>query len=490
MPAGTNFFIPAPTDSTMSPAFTEENGLLLYAKCTSTPPTTANVFQHGCMMIQTDSGTGTAAMYQNIGSSAVPSWSLLDTASASLILPTSATDSTSTNGTSLLLTESTLTSGSGVKVVGSTGVFTTGGALFKADLTAAVAGNGFTAVTTGAYTGTGLLVLTANGLTTGVLANLTHTTSVIADGGSLLRLASSSVDTGGATNGTVLDVKSTGQLAGTVVRFDNILTTGTGISVIGTGVMTTTGNLLTLTANSATTAAGLLRINGNALTDGIGEIISSSSTALTSTGRLFKVDHTGNAGVSTVIAEVASAAADETVVFKATASAAITGVVSQTSALATVSGIAVEARATAATLTTGRYYSANDAATEVFGVGANGHVHSTVSAAPPTIAVSQQNGITAAAITAGGSDTCGIITTTGTNNNGGTSILQVTFGKTYTTAPKTVLLFPLNTSGSKTAATSLFNPIISAKTATTFDITIPQDAGAGATPSWAYLVIA
>lgn len=147
-------------------------------------------------------------------------------------------------------------------------------------------------------------------------------------------------------------------------------------------------------------------------------------------------------------------------------------------------GIGNQVIAAAATLTTGRYYSANDGALEVFGVGANGHLHTSQTTAP-TIAVSQQNGITAAAITAGASDVNGIITTTGTNNNGGTTVLQVTFHKTYTTAPKTVLLTPRNASGAGPNP-----PFISAITATTFDITIPASASAGATPSWNYVVIA
>jgi hypothetical protein len=162
----------------------------------------------------------------------------------------------------------------------------------------------------------------------------------------------------------------------------------------------------------------------------------------------------------------------------------------QVSAAATVTGVALEVLGTAATLTTGRYVSVNDAAGEVFGIGTNGHIISTVSATPPTIAVTQQNGITAAAITAGGTDTCGTITTTGTNNNGGTTVLQVTFGKTYTTAPKAVLLFPANAAGALNVAASGAGVYVSDIAATTFDITIPANAAAAATPSWRYFVIA
>lgn len=190
-------------------------------------------------------------------------------------------------------------------------------------------------------------------LTTGVGISLAHTTSVIADTGSMVRITSSGINTGGNTNGTMLDIKSTGQIAGTEIRVDSINVTGTVMSIIGTGIMTTTGNLLTLTANAATTAAGLLRINANGITDGIGLVIASSCTTSTSTGRLLKVTHSGNASVSGVIAEVSSAAADETVVLKATASAALAlGAVLQVSGAAVTTGTLIDVPGVAA-LTTG-----------------------------------------------------------------------------------------------------------------------------------------
>lgn len=341
----TNF--PTPLNSTCKLLLGDGTGYAVLASCTSTPPTTADVFQHGCIMAQTDTATSSQALYQNIGSVAVPSWSLLDTASASFTLPAAATDATTTTGNSFALTQNAVTTGKAI-------------------------------------------VTTVNGLTTGKGIEVTHTTSVIASGGTLLNLSSTGIDTA-----------------------------------------TTSGALVNLTSTAST------------------------------------------AGTQTLL----------------TASGLTTGIAASIVVAGLTSGIGHKVAATAATLTTGRYYSANDAATEVFGIGANGHIHSTVSAAPPTIAVTQQNGITAAAITAGGSDTCGVITTTGTNNNGGTSILQVTFGKTYTTAPKGVLLFPANSAATKAAATSLLLPYVSATSATTFDITIPADASAAATPSWRYVVI-
>lgn len=90
------------------------DGLAIFANCTGVPPTTANVFAIGCLMVRTD-GSG-KSVYENVGTSASPSWSLLDTASSPLTLPASATDSTSTTTTSLDLTMSALTTGAGLQI--------------------------------------------------------------------------------------------------------------------------------------------------------------------------------------------------------------------------------------------------------------------------------------------------------------------------------------------------------------------------------------
>ena len=47
-------------------------GLITYAECTGTPPTTANVFQVGCRMVQTDAAAGASSVFTNTGTSAVP----------------------------------------------------------------------------------------------------------------------------------------------------------------------------------------------------------------------------------------------------------------------------------------------------------------------------------------------------------------------------------------------------------------------------------
>lgn len=64
---------------------TDLEGLALSASCVGTPPTTAGVFAHGCIMLQTDTSTGAKGLYENVGSSAVPSWNLLGDIAASEI---------------------------------------------------------------------------------------------------------------------------------------------------------------------------------------------------------------------------------------------------------------------------------------------------------------------------------------------------------------------------------------------------------------------
>src|ERR1035437_4507030 len=73
----TNF--PTPISQTCTVLLGDKDGFAILAECTGTPPTPANVFAHGAIMSQTDSGTGSLALYENTGSTAVPVWSLHST---------------------------------------------------------------------------------------------------------------------------------------------------------------------------------------------------------------------------------------------------------------------------------------------------------------------------------------------------------------------------------------------------------------------------
>lgn len=165
-------------------------------------------------------------------------------------------------------------------------------------------------------------------------------------------------------------------------------------------------------------------------------------------------------------------------VFSVVASALTTGVGFVLTAAALTTGQIYRAVATAATMVgAGRYFEANDGATNVFGIGPNGHIHSEQTTAP-TIANGTATTIVPA-ITAGSTDVTGNITSTGTAVAG---TIIVTFNKTYTTAPKTVLLIPTNTA----AAAAMATTFVTAKSATTFTIQCPVVTA----PSWSYLVIA
>lgn len=86
MAGGTNLF--TQLTSTLWVALTQAEGsvgsdqLALFAKCTGTPPTTAGIFAHGCLITQTDSASGQEAVWQNTGTSAVPAWGLIPTGGA------------------------------------------------------------------------------------------------------------------------------------------------------------------------------------------------------------------------------------------------------------------------------------------------------------------------------------------------------------------------------------------------------------------------
>src|ERR1035437_8841364 len=86
MASGSNVFYPISATSwvglTEEDEIVSDRQLAMVAKCIGTPPTAAdgslfiNTFEHGCLMTQTDTGTGNAAVYENTGSRAVPVWTL------------------------------------------------------------------------------------------------------------------------------------------------------------------------------------------------------------------------------------------------------------------------------------------------------------------------------------------------------------------------------------------------------------------------------
>lgn len=270
----TNFF---PYNGAVKVALSDDQGNADLVRCTvANIPSGVAGYAISCILQATDIG----AAYINTGTTASATFTLLDSAGSSLTLPAAATDATTTSGNSLALTQNTVTTGKG-------------------------------------------LVQSLNGLTTGFGHSITHTTSVISGGGTLLNLSSTGVDTT-TTSGALVTLTATLGVAATQVLGTFGTTTGIGVSLVT-----------------------------DALTTGQSFKISSSATAITTTGRLFLVSHSGATGTSGILSEITSAATDETVIFQVTASAALAaGKVLNLSAAAVTTGTVLSA-ANADALTTG-----------------------------------------------------------------------------------------------------------------------------------------
>jgi len=275
------------------------------------------------------------------------------------------------------------------------------------------------------------ILLVANALTTGVGFGFAHTTSVIADGGSMVRLSSSSVDTGGATNGTILDIGNTGSVAGTLVKITSnlaaqtstclldvvaagyttgytgsvvkitgvstegasnvllvtganttagntvkidaaALTTGTGLLVTSAGVLITTGELVSLVANGATTCTGVLRASATALTDGwVAEFTGGGANFSVSGGMLSLA--MGAATVGTGLSIVTTGVYTGTTgLVGLTANSATTGNIVAISATGLTTGAAL--KITTNTTATGEYINCYDGAAVDFKVSRYGAV--------------------------------------------------------------------------------------------------------------------
>jgi hypothetical protein len=234
------------------------------------------------------------------------------------------------NAASLSVTNDTATTANVVAIAGS-GVFTgsTTGSFVTITPSGLTTGTAVYLVAAGLTTGKGLHAV-GNALTTGELVHLEHTTSVIADGGSILRISSTSIDTGGATNGTLLDLSSTSQVAGSMVKLvAGAVTTGvlvdlsstTGltsgsliratsatagaiatngaISFTATGNFTSASNVGFLSVQGDSTTAGTIaNISGNALTTGVALYVDNGTSGMTS-GSLISVAAGGTGTVAT-----------------------------------------------------------------------------------------------------------------------------------------------------------------------------------------------
>jgi hypothetical protein len=446
------------------------------------------------------------------------------------------TANSATTGVIAQINGTGITTGSALSILGGTSMTAATGELLNLNLGAAAVGQAFTITTTGAYTDVaGIISIIANNLTvgsievasatsqtTGVLYSITGGGANITSGGILMDL-----EMGGAVAGIGLKVLTSGALAGSnnlAVFSAASATTTTGIvSIVGTaltsgvgllmagGAAAGTGALASITGGYTTGAGNTVKITSVATTGGAAlavvgnsatsaNVVTISATAQTSGAALLVTGGGANVTSGSAVAEVTMGGATTGIgllvtstgnfsgtganaVLSVVANSLTSGIAAQISAAAATTGSILKVTATAATLTTGFYFAAYDGGLNVFTVGRNGHLTSNQTTAP-TVAVGTQDGITAAAITAGSTDTNGNITTTGTSTGG--TIFTVTFNQTYTVAPKIVILTPANAAG----AAPNTQPYVSSITATTFVVTIPGSGTYAATPSYNYLVIA
>lgn len=266
-----------------------------------------------------------------------------------------------------------------------------------------------TATTIGASAATGLVEFISTSLTTGTLLSLQLTEGTL-NGGFYLKAYDA---TAGAAVFSVAengDVAITGTAAAnafaitsgdvlisdgsiTLVDADNAAslsitnstaTTASVVAFVGAGAFTgsTTSSWMTITPSGLTTGTAVylpvaamttgkgIHMVANAITSGIALHISSSaaSTQLTGNGRLLKIDHSGNATGSGIVAEINSAAADETIIAQITASGLITGSALKVDISASAAGTGLLIAATEATLTTGKYIDCYDGAASDFTV--------------------------------------------------------------------------------------------------------------------------
>lgn len=349
-----------------------------------------------------------------------------------------------------------------------------------------------------------LPVVSANGLnTSSVSVDFTASPSVALPatttigGSSVVALASV---TGTQTTGATFSVTNTGvytgvgadqviansATTGVVSLFQgNGLTTGTVISAGSTGTLVTTGSVASFVANSATTATGLVTISGTGLTTGSALSVTGGGSNMTAAGTVGSFIM-GAATVGTgILVTNTGVYTGTTGIITVTANSATTGSVAVINGTGLTTGKGITVNATAATLTTGFYFAANDGTSNVFTIGSNGHITS-VQTTAPTIAVTTQNGITAAAVTAGSSDIAGNFTTTGTST--GSSVITVTFNKTFTVAPKTIDILVTNAAAASPNSAA-YVPAANIS-ATAFQVMIPPGGTYAANPSYAWNVVA
>lgn len=209
---------------------------LLLATCQGVPPTTANTFDHGCLMCQTDTSSGAASWYQNTGTFASPVWTLFDTS-----LPgDTASSLIDTNSVTALDVGTTASAVNNLRVTNSaTGAVSANAVTLSAvgsdaAVSVSIVPKGATGITTiGLSTGTGDVVVGSSSATQSVkLGN--------GAGVSTVNVANTTV--AGANVNMASAVTGAGVTDTVTIAGGNAAATGTKVVNIATGTPATSGN--------------------------------------------------------------------------------------------------------------------------------------------------------------------------------------------------------------------------------------------------------
>ena len=187
----------------------------------------------------------------------------------------------------------------------------------------------------GAFAGsttTSFMTITASGLTTGTAL---YMPAAAITQGKILDIVGGTTQTSGVLVSIASAANAITNTTGGLLRVSHSGTTGTSAVLVGFDSAATDETIIQkITASGALTgtalyvsSAGLtgkgILVDVASLTTGLGISITSASTVIATSGRLFSSAHSGNAGTSAILNEFSSAAADETTILKVTASAAL-----------------------------------------------------------------------------------------------------------------------------------------------------------------------
>jgi len=100
--SGTGLVAPHPTISNLWVREIDptNNNLILTGIIKGGPDSTANVYSHGCLLTRVDGTTGATSVYENVGTSASPSWGDIVETTTSTSSSTSSSSSSSSSTSS------------------------------------------------------------------------------------------------------------------------------------------------------------------------------------------------------------------------------------------------------------------------------------------------------------------------------------------------------------------------------------------------------